>query len=213
MCEEYAGLGRLAQSPSPLWHLGRLLLTISLLIGAFSPGSTVYAGAIPVDGNKTITDAGLNGAAIETPDLVIRGNERYAVWADKIPRRGYIGLLWTRICFSPNPLMVVKVGARMCESAPATTTTGVIIPSSPWPPMVRFGSSGISFISPIADQTNEIRLAKSVDGGATFTVTTLVDGFPEAEDRWLPRIAVGTARRQSALALQRILGKWQQHRL
>ena len=175
------------KSPSPLLCSGRLLLILGLLIGTFRAGSTVYAGAILVDGNKTITDAGLNGAAIETPDLVIRGNERYVVWADKRDE-DTLGFYQT-IYFAKSTDGGQSWGANVRVSASDYDD---------WSdhPQIAVAADGIIWVAwylfyqPDSNQTNEIRLAKSVDGGATFTVTTLVDGFPAAEDRWLPQIAV-----------------------
>lgn len=170
---------------------GKCFLCVILLFSALSRGVNVYAGAIPLAGNVTITDAGLRGADIETPAVAMRGNERYVVWTDQ--RDEELTGAFRSIYFAKSTDGGKTWGANLRVSDPAYDD---------WcdHPQIAVAADGAIWIvwylfyQPGSNQTNEIRLAKSVDGGATFTVTTVVDGQPEAEDRWRPQIAVDESR-------------------
>lgn len=173
------------------WTSLRPLLIIFVIgFSGLGSGAKVYAGAIPVDGNVTITDAGLNGADVETPDIVMRGNERYAVWADKRDE-ATVGAYRT-VYFAKSTDSGKTWGGNVRVSD---------INYDDWcdQPQIAVAADGTIwvvwylFYRPGSNQTNEIRIAKSTDGGATFRITTVVDGYPEAEDRWRPHIAVDEA--------------------
>ena len=119
------------------------ILTI-LIIFLASSTANLYAGAIVIGGNVTITDAGLNGSRIETPDIAIRGKTIYAVWGDSRDEDTFGGF---RSIYLPNLPITAKHGEAMSASTTFSTTTGAITLSLRSQPTVRFGSFGISFTS------------------------------------------------------------------
>ena len=162
------------------------ILTI-LIIFLASSTANLYAGAIVIGGNVTITDAGLNGSRIETPDIAIRGKTIYAVWGDSRDEDTFGGFRSIYFAKSTDNGKTWGGNVRVND-----------IQYDDWcdHPQLAVAADGTIwvvwylFYKPGSNQTNEIRIAKSVDNGATFTVKTVVDGFPGAEDRWRPHIAV-----------------------
>ncbi|MFN8439501.1 MAG: hypothetical protein U0175_01940 [Caldilineaceae bacterium] len=147
----------------------------------------LYAGAIPVGGNVTITDAGLNGARVETPDIVVRGNQVYAVWGDS--RDEDTSGAFQSVYFAKS-----NDGGKSWGSNVRVND----LEYDDWcdHPQIAVAADGTIWIvwylfyMPGSNQTNELRIAKSTDDGKTFTIKTVVDGFPGAEDRWRPALAV-----------------------
>ena len=174
---------------SRLCTAGRWVCILCLVALFVTVGNVtgLFAGAIPLGGNTVVTDAGLNGELVDTMSVVVRGNERYVVWGDG--RDDDIFGSFRAIYFARSSDGGQSWGANVRVSDPDYDS---------WAehPQIAVAADGTIWIvwylfyQPNSNQTNEIRLARSVDGGATFTLQTVVDGFPGAEDRWRPQLAI-----------------------
>lgn len=161
-----------------------LLLGICMLLRSTS---VVQAGAIVVGNNVPITDAGLNGNSLDGTDIVAQGDTVYTVWGDARDDDAFGN--FRQIYFAKSTDGGQTWGANVRVG---------MVDYDDWAdhPQIALGPDGTIwvvwylFYQPDSNQVNEIRMAKSVDGGASFTVTTLVNGFEGAEDRWRPHVAV-----------------------
>jgi hypothetical protein len=172
----------------PVGRTSLLLMIVLALIGRTV--LIAQAGAIPVGGNVVITDAGLNGNTPYDPDIVVQGNTVYAVWGDGRDDDAFGS--FRQVFFAKSTDGGVTWGSNVRVGR---------VDYDDWTdhPQIAVAADGTIWIvwylfyQPESNQTNEIRIAKSTDGGQSFTVQTVVDGFPGAEDRWRPHIAVDEA--------------------
>lgn len=147
------------------------------------------AGVItPVPPNVRVTDAGLGNDDATQSQIAIQGNTLYAAWLDE--RDGYShpdvyfakstdgGATW-----SANQ----RVSARPYDDWPDDPVITVQPNGTIWIAWYLFYTSN-------SDKVNDVRLARSTDGGQTFTRYTVVNGVPDNEDLWRPAIASDDAR-------------------
>src|SRR5690606_14328298 len=157
-----------------------LALTVAL-VGALCLGATaLYAGAIIEGDNSRITDATLGGGLANRVRIAEHEGTLYAVWED-----------------GRDPAFRTVYFARSTDSGAS------------WGPNIRVGQLMDDWINypDIAVQPdgtiwivwhlfwgdtltgpNDIRLAISTDGGASFQVENLVNGVDGARDFWRNRI-------------------------
>lgn len=159
----------------------------AIVLGCFWPASRIDAGAIRVGGNVVITDAGLNGEKVQNPVVAVKGNAVYAVWTDTRDSLSFDANYTIYFAKSSDGGKTwdgnVRISNIAYDSWCDTPQLAIAPDGTIW-------VAWYLFYQPGSNQTNEIRVAKSSDGGQTFTVKTVVAGFPDAEDRWLPQIAV-----------------------
>ena len=176
------------QAACRVLRYGTFLLALAGML--WQPVSSVQAGAIVVGHNVAITDAGLNGSNLDGTDVVAQDDTIYAVWGDGRDDNTFDNFRQIYFAKSTDRGQTWSANVRVGK-----------VDYDDWGdhPQIAVGPDGIIWITwylfykPNSNQVNEIRIAKSVDGGQTFTVSTVVDGFESAEDRWRPHVAVDPA--------------------
>jgi hypothetical protein len=147
----------------------------------------VLAGAIPIGQNIQITDAGLNDNYAETPDIAVVGDTIYAVWRDTRDNDPYdiSGAIY--FAKSTDGGATWSQNGRVTDPSYDDWANDPAIAVQPdgtiwivWYQLYRTGSNKV----------NDIRLARSTDGGQTFeNGYILVDGYDSNETLWRPDIA------------------------
>ncbi len=161
-----------------------LLLIAILLVASTLPAQ---AGAIPLGNNAVITDAGLNGDSVETPAIAIHGNTLYAVWADARDDDAFGTFRQVYLAKSTDGGQTWGANVRVGKTDYDDWTDH---------PQIAIAPDGTIWIvwylfyKPGSNKTNEIRIAKSTDGGQTFTIASAATDYPAEEDRWRPQIAI-----------------------
>jgi len=176
------------------------LMIVLVCAVAHAPARGALAGVItPLPPNVQVTDAGLSQFYDATlPDLAIAGNTLYATWKDE------------RSGFSQADVYFAK-----STDGGATWSTNVRVSVRPydvWPddPAIAVQPNGTIWIAwylfYTAESTlvNDVRLARSTDGGQTFERYTLVNGVDDNQDLWRPAI---TADENRVYVLYRLRGQ------
>lgn len=150
-----------------------LILTLFLI---FIP-LALRAGALPIGVNVRITDSGLTDlGSAKFPHITRADDNIYAVWQDDrraltddsiyFAKSSNGGATWSaNLRISPVPYDKVPGDAQV-----AVQPNGTIWIL--WHLLFAVGS----------ERVNDLRMAKSIDGGANFTLSTLVDGFDSEGD-------------------------------
>lgn len=159
------------------------LLAALLLIVMVLPVLPAQAGSIVSGPNAQITDTGLGRDDADAPDIDFLGNTVYAAWRDD--RANDNDTIW------------------FAKSVDGGTTWGANVQISPLPaddwvddPSIAVQPDGTiwivwyRFYTTNSNKTNAVRYAVSRNGGQSFSVGTIIDSNPNAEDRWKPQIAV-----------------------
>lgn len=140
-----------------------------------------------VDGpNVRVTDAGLNGGIVDNVRLAEQDGVIYAVWEDdrgNFDRSSVNGIYFAKstdggATWGPN----LRVNEDPYDDWPSRPDIAVQPDGAIW---VVYHLAYDNDVNP----KNDLRLARSTDGGASFTVTNLVNGEDRANDLWLARIA------------------------
>lgn len=151
---------------------GLLLLLLLLAIPA-----VLRAGALPISANVRITDAGLTDLGnAELPAITLVGDKAYAVWQDD--RRA---LTDDSIYFAQSS----DGGATWSANQRISTLPYDKVPGDAQIAVQPNGTIWILWhllFAVDSERVNDLRMAKSTDGGATFAVTTLVNGFDNEGD-------------------------------
>ncbi|MDJ0757194.1 MAG: fibronectin type III domain-containing protein [Ardenticatenaceae bacterium] len=151
--------------------------------GCLMLAAVVQAGSILNGPNIRVTDAGLGEFGdVELPDIVVQEDVLYATWLDD--RFGNNNSVF----FAKSTNQGATWSANKLVSA---------LPYDDWTddPGIAVQPDGTIWISYFqfyaddSDKVNDIRLARSTDGGETFTRYILVDGIPGNDDLWRPEIA------------------------
>lgn len=147
--------------------------------------SALYAGVIlPLPPNGQVTDAGLVKLADATqPALAVLGNTLYATWLDE--REGYD---------QPDVYFAQSTDGGVTWSANTRVSER---PYDDWSndPVIAVQPNGVIwvawylFYTTDSEKVNDVRLARSTDGGQTWERFTVVNGVPDNEDLWRPAIA------------------------
>ena len=166
----------------------RVVIVLVLFASAtlVMPVPAAKAGGLPIGPNVQITDAGLDDSGIDTPDVVVRGNMVYSVWRD---RRHNGSNVYGTIYFAQSAdgsttwsankrISNLDYDAWADDPVIAVQPNGVIWIL--WWQLYRDGSN----------QINDIRLAKSTDGGITFELSIFFDGDDGSGDTRYPEITV-----------------------
>lgn len=170
----------------------KLCLLIALIactaIGV--PAPAAMAGVItPLPPNVRVTDAGLtNLAKAELPDIAVAGSTIYATWLDN-----RLGRSKPDVYFSKSADGGATWSANVRVSA---------VPYDDWPddPAIAVQPNGVIWIAWYlfytsgSNKVNDVRLARSTDGGQTWERYTVVDGVDTNSDLWRPAIAADDAR-------------------
>jgi hypothetical protein len=166
----------------------------AILIGAalFAgfAAQTGRAGVItPLPPNTRVSDANVPSVSDATlPDIVVRGDTLYATWLDE--RKGYS---------HPDVYFAKSTDGGTTWSANTAVSER---PYDNWPddPSIAVQPDGTIWVSwylfytDNSDKVNDVRLARSTDGGATWQRYTAVNGVPDNEDLWQPKLAVDASR-------------------
>ena len=156
-----------------------LLAALALLL----PAASMRAGAILDGPNVRITDAGLGQYDdAELPDLAVLGNSVYATWLDDRSNEH------ASVFFARSADGGATWGENVLVSA---------LPYDDWAnnPQIAVQPDGTLWIvwhlfyAADSNEVNDLRIARSTDGGATWTRYDLRDGPDEGEDLWKMRIA------------------------
>jgi hypothetical protein len=165
---------------------GTLLTAALFLIGRIP----VWAGALPVGGNVQITDLGLPDIKdAHAPDLAVRGDTVYAVWKDDRESSD------AAIFFAKS----THGGATWSANQRISH-----LPEDDWndDPVIAVQPDGAIWVAwylfygDDSEPMNDIRLARSTDGGASFQVETFYDGDAAFEDVRHPQLAVDNSNGQ-----------------
>lgn len=165
--------------------LALLLLSFLLAFALLALPVPVQAGALPIDGNVRITDAGLGELGnADDPAIAVLGDTLYAVWLDD--RRN---LSDNAVYFAKSTDGGVTWHANQRISS---------LPYDDWPqePAIAVRPDGAIYViwhlfyRDGSQQVNDVRLAVSTDGGATFALSTLYDGFDDDGDFDNPQMTV-----------------------
>ncbi len=167
------------------------LMLILLVIGYVGLRALpVQAGAVPIGGNVTVTDAGLNGNGVYDPDLAVVGSTVYAVWGDSRDDPQYDAFRSIYFAKSSDGGATwgsnIRVGNIQYDDWCDRPRIVVQPDGTIW--VVWF-----LFYKPDANRVNEIRYAKSTDGGNSFTADSLIKsganyGPTNDGDLWKPEI-------------------------
>lgn len=162
-------------------------VTLAFLVVLVLPASDVHGGGTLPGGNVRISDAGAGGAALANVRITERDGIYYAVWEDD--RDESIGFGKKGIYFARSTDGGESWSAnRRVNNAPLEDWVNepdiaIQLDGTIWG--VWHFWEDETFANP-----NDVRIAKSTDGGASFQVSTLVDGEDEGRDRWMNRIVV-----------------------
>lgn len=148
--------------------------------------SSLYAGVIlPLPPNSQVTDAGLVKLADATqPALAALGTTLYATWLDE--REGYD---------QPDVYFAQSTDGGVTWSANTRVSER---PYDDWSddPVIAVQPNGVIwvawylFYTADSEKVNDVRLARSTDGGQSWERFTVVNGVADNEDLWRPAIAV-----------------------
>ena len=159
------------------------LLLIRLFIAAIGGAASVlHAGAIPDGPNSRITDGGLvQYSDAEWPSLAVLGETVYATWLDD--RYG-----------NDNSVMFARSDDNGRTWSQNTLVS--LVPYDDWTehPQIAVQPDGTIWIvwylfyAQDSNNVNDLRLARSTDGGASWSLYLLKDGG-EKDDLWKTRVA------------------------
>lgn len=157
-----------------------------LLFAALALPLSVLADPTPIGRNVQVTDAGLNGEDAAKSDLAIVGNTLYAVWEDNRDEANYdvnSGIYFAR---SEDGGQSWSQNVRVYDPA---------VDAWAFDPAIAVQPDGTIWIvwhqlyTAESTVTNDLRLARSTDGGATWERRVAVDGIDGNEDLWRPDLA------------------------
>ncbi len=169
------------------WLRIRAVTALALLATALlaMPAPGAQAGGLPIGPNVQVTDAGLNSSSVDVPDVFVRGNTVYTAWQDKRDDGAVNGAIY--FAQSTDGGATWSTNKRISNLAYDAWADDPVIAVQPngaiwivWWQFYRNNSTTV----------NDIRLAKSTDGGNTFQLSILFDGDDGAEDVRYPEIAV-----------------------
>jgi hypothetical protein len=146
----------------------------------------VTAGGLPIGGNVQVTDAGLDDDGVNSTDMVAVGNTVYAAWEDR--RDDDSSDVFHAIYFAKSTdggatwgtnkrVSNLNYDAWTDEPSIAVQPNGTI-----WIVWWQYYRDG-------SNKVNDVRLAKSTDGGNTFQLSIVFDGDDGYGDTRYPVVA------------------------
>lgn len=163
-------------------------MTLALLVVGMSSGAR--AGIVtPLPPNARVTDAGLTSLAdAESPDLAELNGTLYATWLDDRQGGSQPDVYFAKSTDSGQTWSTnVRVSALPYDDWPDAPSIAVQPDGTLW-------VSWYLFYTNNSNKVNDVRLARSTDGGATWTRYTVVNGVDDDEDLWNPALAVDATR-------------------
>jgi hypothetical protein len=167
-----------------------LLIVLLVCAVASAPAPATFAGVItPLPPNAQVTDAGLTDLADAVqPGIAVLGNTIYATWLDD-----RLGGSQPDVYFSKSTDGGATWGANVRVSE---------VPYDDWPddPVITVQPNGVIWIAWYlfytsgSNTVNDVRLARSTNGGQSWERYTVVDGVNDNSDLWRPAIASDDAR-------------------
>lgn len=167
-------------------RFAQIALAVLLTLLCIVPTPQAQAGSVPDGGNVQITDAGLGKDNAEQPQLAVVGETIYSVWLDDRDNSH------NGVYFAKSTDGGATWGANVLVSNLGNPNRDDWVDS----PALAVQPNGTIYVlwyryyREDSTQTDDVRLGISTDGGATFTVGTLIKGDATNVDLAGARIAV-----------------------